>query len=167
MPQWPSYTDLGLNVCLVEQSMQLLQIPQNGSLALEHLFTVLCNNAPLGAEGSVSTAQLLTNFQTEVINLRKKLFPIKFFTNLSKNPFPPLSHLQTPTSLTNLAGPPRNPPKIHSQLPHPFFSTLTKYQHYFRTGPSKPLPVILYTLFLIVSAVQATLNISTRATIRD
>jgi hypothetical protein len=102
---------------------------------------------PSAQEGSVSTAQLLTNFQTEVINLRNKFSPTKFFTNLSKNPFPPLSHLQTPTSLTNLAGPPHNPPKIHSQLPHPFFRTLTKDQHYFRTVSFNPLPrYIIHTL---------------------
>jgi hypothetical protein len=149
--------------------MQLLQVPQNGSLALERLFTVFCNSAPPRRRKAwyPPPNSVITNFQTEVINLRKKLFPIKLFTNLSKNLFPPLSHLQTPTSLTTLAGPPRNPPKIHSQLPHPFFRTLTKDQHYFRTVPSNPLPVVLYTLFLIASAVQATLNLSTRATIRD
>jgi hypothetical protein len=72
----------------------------------------------------------------------------------------PLPHSLTSPGLANLQ-------KIYSQLPLPFFRTLTQDQHYFRTAPSGTLPVILRALFLTASAVQAILNLLARATIRD
>lgn len=91
--------------------------------------------APLSAqEGLASTARPLTDFQTEVINLINEVFPIRIFTNSSKNPFPPLSHLQTPTSLTNLAGP-RNPPKNLFSATSPFLPHLDPRSALFQNSP--------------------------------
>jgi hypothetical protein len=73
---------------LVERSMQLLQIPQNGSLALEHLFTVLCNNAPLGA-GRLGIHRPTTNQLPNRSNkFEKEIIPNQIFYKLIQKSIP-------------------------------------------------------------------------------